>query len=131
MDEHREAVNYDLIKVGYTIEDIGGALPWSAFNDFLKKIGPDSALIKEMDPEGARWATTLKTNEILADIFDLLAYFRNEVVYRLAGQSPKEPQLYKRPGAGQKEDKKKHIGQGALPMPELEEWIKNRLKGGN
>lgn len=128
MDEHREAVNYDLIRVGYTVEDIGGALSWGALNDFIKKSGPESALVSEIYPEQAKWASIVKTNEILADLYDLIAYLRSELVYGLSGKKSKKPVLYKRPG--REDDKKRHIGRNALPVSELEEWIADRLKGG-
>lgn len=107
------------------MDDVGGVLSWDALGDFINKAEPDSALAMELDPEASRWSTRLKTNEILADIYDLIAYFRADVVGLLMHKKPKRPVLYKRPH----KNEKKKVGKGALPMNDLRNWIKSKLKG--
>ena len=67
----------------------------------------------------------VKTNEILADIYDLIAFFRYEVISCLSDKKPRKPSLYLRPH--KKEHKK--IGKGALPKNDLKKWIYSKLKG--
>jgi len=67
----------------------------------------------------------VKTNEILADIYDLIAIFRYEVIACLSDRKPKKPRFYERP---HKKEKTK-IGKGALPKNDLKNWIKSKLKG--
>lgn len=125
VNEHKEAINHDLIKCGFSLDDIGGSLTWDALGDFISKTETDSALARELDAETSRWATQMKTNEILADLYDLMAVFRAEVTGRLYGKRPKKTTPYKRPH----KNEKKKIGKGALPKDDLRKWIKNKLKG--
>ena len=50
-----------------------GAAGKVALLSFIGNLSPDSALAQEMDPkdEFGAWYTTMKTNAILADIFDV------------------------------------------------------------
>ena len=67
----------------------------------------------------------VKTNEILADLYDLIAVFRYEGIACLSDKKPKKPKFYDRPH--KKENTK--IGKGALPKNDLRNWIKSKLKG--
>lgn len=67
----------------------------------------------------------VKTNEILADIYDLIAVFRYEVTAMISGKRPKKPKFYDRPH--KKETTK--IGKGALLKNDLRKWINSKLKG--
>lgn len=67
----------------------------------------------------------VKTNEILADLYDLIAVFRYEVTAMISGKRPNKPKFYDRP---HKKEKTK-IGKGALPKNDLRNWIKSKLKG--
>lgn len=126
MGEHREAINHDLIKSGFSLNDVGGVLSWDALGDFISKTEPDSALARDLDPETAKWGTQIKTNELLADLYDLIAVFRAEVAGMISGKRPKKPTVYKRPH----KDEKKKVGRGALPKDDLRKWINSKLQGG-
>ena len=67
----------------------------------------------------------VKTNEILADLYDLMATFRYEMVTLLSSKRQKKPTPYKRP---HKDDKKK-VGKGAMLKDDLRNWIKSKLEG--
>lgn len=125
VNEHREAINHDLIKSGLSLEDVGSVLSWDALGDFISKAEPDSALARDMDEEAYKWATSVKTNELLADLYDLMALFRFEMATMLSGKRQKKPTPYKRP---RKDDKKK-VGKGAMLKEDLRRWIKSKLKG--
>lgn len=115
------------MKRGYTLSDVGGALTWDALDDFISKTEPGSALSYELDPERAQWATTDGTNNILADIYDLLAAIHFTLSFIASGKRPKKPVPYKRPG---KKEEKKHIGTASLPIADVKDFIIRKLRGG-
>lgn len=90
-----------------------GAAGKAALISFIKYLPPDSALNRDMNPkdEVGLWYETLKTNAILADIFDLLAR---------AHSGRRKPEPYPRPTA------KKKIGKGAIPVSEFWDWWNNK-----
>ena len=126
VSDHHEAVNADLMKRGYTLDDVGGALTWDALGDFIAKTDPGSALSYEIDPERAQWGTIDGTNTILADIYDQLATINYNMVALLSKRLPKKPKPYKRPG--KKEER--HIGT-AVPITDVKKMIFERLRGGS
>lgn len=121
--EHREALQYDLLtKTGHELNDVGSTLSWGAFDVFMHHVRPDSALARELDPELASWSEPMKTNKILADIFDMLAMINANLVAIGTRQPAKMPKPYPRPNQKTPEEEK-HIGSGALPPAELRAWI--------
>ena len=91
----------------------------------MKKEEADSALFKELNPEIAAWSGTMKTNAILADIFDVLTSINANLVAIGSGKHAKKPKPYPRPAKRDKENEKR-IGSGGLPPKELHEWIERR-----
>lgn len=128
VDEHAEALNYDLItRTRYTVNDIGGPLSWGSLYSFLKGLGPDSATARELG-KSTGWENTLKTNALLADIFDMLQIINaNLVNYASGGKKKTKIKPYPRPGKDN--DKTRKFGKGALPLNELRDWF--RRKQGN
>lgn len=116
VEEHREALNADLLHTGFEVEDIGCALSWGALGAFIKHLPPDSALIRELHPEESAWATTLKTNSILADIYDVLSAINANLAAIGTGKPAKRFKPYPRPG--HKEETESHIGT-LVPVAEL------------
>ena len=127
MSEHREAVNVDLMKRGYTLDDVGGVLSWDALGDFISKTEPGSALSYDLDPERAQWAPTDGTNRILADIYDLLAVMNRTLAMMATQKKQKKPEPYPRPG--QKKKEKRHIGTASIPLADVKNEIMKRLRG--
>ena len=109
---------------GYTLNDVGGRLPWSALSSFIHNLQPDSALCREIGGY-AGWESTLKTNIILADLVDVV----NAIAHGLSGKKHKiKP--YPRPFEKGKDKDEKHIGKGALPtVDSLRNWIKEKRNG--
>jgi hypothetical protein len=125
--EHREAVTYDLLtRTGYDLRDIGRGLSWSALDAFVRNTPPDGALMRELRPELAQWATLPKTNALLADIYDMLASINANLCAKGTGKKPKRPKPYPRPG---KNKATRHIGT-ALPIEELKRRIFGNKKEG-
>lgn len=120
--EHGEAIEADLVRAGWTLDDVPSRLPWRALYAFVTHLPSDSALKREMNGDDAEWSSTLKTNAILADIFDAIAEF--EVAFaKSRGAHPKAPRPYKRPGASSGE---KRIGKGAVPHGTFMKWWEKR-----
>lgn len=93
-----------------------GAAGVVALLSFINYLPPDSALRYEMDPkeESREWYTTLKTNKILADLFDVF----------VAANTRKGSRRTKYP----RPEEKKRIGRGAIPISEFWDWW-NKGKG--
>ena len=109
------------------MDDVGRALSWDALSAFLSQCGPDTALAQELEPEIAPWAGTVKTNALLADIFDILQQINSNLVALAERKKSKKPDKYPRPGQ-QKDKQKKHYGSGALPPTELHAWIEEKRR---
>ena len=78
----------------------------------------------ELDPELAKWAGPLKTNAILADIYDILSMINANICAMGSGKKAKKPKPYNRPG----DRDKKAIGKGALPPDELRAFFEKKRK---
>ena len=114
-----------LTETGHELSDVGGALSWSALKSFLSNIQLGSALGEELNPKISEWSTRKKTNEILADIFDILQVINVQLRVMASHKPGRKPEPYKRPG----QDKgKKRIGKGALPLEEMRKWIESRRR---
>ena len=83
--------------------------------------------MRELHPEESIWATTAKTNAILADIFDVLANINSNLVALGSGRPAKKPKPYPRP-VKRKDETERHFGRGALPANELREWFEKKRK---
>lgn len=85
----------------------------------MRKTDIHSETAKELDPDLALWAGTVKTNAILADIFDILAMINANICAMGTGKKAKKPKGYPRPT----DANKKQIGKDALPLDELRAWF--------
>ena len=123
--EHREAVESDLLNTGYTLDDVGASLSWDALKSFLTYVRPESALFRDLHPELSEWSSTLRTNIILADIFDQLGVTNALLRTLISRKKSKPPEPYNRPWAKQKNTK--HFGSKPLgSVEEMRKWIKKR-----
>ena len=88
-----------------------GAAGMVALISFVNNLPIDSALGNATHPkdEFGEWHQTLKTNKILADIFDVLVAANTK-----KGHIPK---TYPRP-----QENKNVIGSGAIPLSEFWDW---------
>ena len=114
---HGRAVEYDLMtRTGRTLSEYMemGAAGKVALVSFLRFLPPDSAYFREVHPrdEMGAWSSTLKTNSILADIFD--------VIVRANSKKGRKPKPYPRPNA-----RTQGIGNGAIPVGEFDKWWKS------
>ena len=108
------------------MDDLGGELSWFALSSFIQNLDTGSALARDLN-KSTGWETTLKTNAILADIYDLLQII-NSNLCGLGGKKQKKFKPYPRPNA--KDTNTRKIGKGALPYNDLREWIKRKQENG-
>ena len=109
---------------GHSLDDIGRTLSWSALGAFLRHPQIDGEIARDLDPDLASWGNTLKTNAILADIYDMLAMINANICALGSGTRAKKPKTYNRPG----DKSKQRIGKNALPPDELRAWFKRKQK---
>jgi len=102
---------------------VGASLSWDALKSFLTYVRPDSALFRKINPEWSEWSTSIKTNLILADIFDQLSV-TNMLLRVLVTHKPSKPhEPYKRPG----QKKTRRMGKAPLAsVQDMREWIRQR-----
>ncbi|MBP5411358.1 MAG: hypothetical protein J6Y26_05585, partial [Lachnospiraceae bacterium] len=123
--EHREAVEKDLlIKTGHSLDDIGRSLSWGALGAFLRHLDPDSETALELEPDLVKWAGRMKTNALLADIYDMLAMINANICAMGTGKKATKPKKYPRPN----DSEKKTIGKKGLPPEELRAWFDKKRK---
>lgn len=106
------------------MQDIGRSLSWGALGAFLRRLDLDSETARELEPDLSPWAGQLKTNVILADIYDVLATINSNIVAIASGKKAKSPKKYPRPGDKQE----KRIGKNALPIEEIHGWFDDKRK---
>ena len=90
----------------------------------MRHLDIDSETARELDPELTAWGSAIKTNAILADIFDVLSMINANLVALGSGKKAKTPKKYSRPG----DKDKKSIGKNALPPNELRAWFDKKRK---
>lgn len=125
ISEHRGAVERDLLGTGYSLDDVGASLSWDALKSFLSYVKPDSAVYRELHPELSEWSITLKTNVILADIYDQLSITNALLRTLLSHKKQRQPEPYKRPWVKNGNTRK----MGKKPLGSVEEmraWIRQR-----
>ena len=90
----------------------------------MRHIDINSETARELDPDIAALGTTVKTNALLADIFDVLAMINANLVAMGSGKKAVKPKAISRPG----DKEKQRIGKGALPPDQFREWLENKRK---
>ena len=120
VEKNDRALEYDLMtRTGRTLDEYlqMGASGRLALISFINNLPPDSALYRADNPkdEVGEWFTTLKTNVILADIFDAF----------IAAHTKKgtKPKAYPRPKQNQS------IGKDAIPVSQFWDWWHEQEKG--
>ena len=126
LEEHGSAIDYDLLTLtSFSIGDIGTALPWHRFQNFVRHLPAGSALYRELEPDQALWSDGLRTADVLADIFDLLQSFKGTYVNANSkNRKSRNLKPYPRPWL---KPKTRHIGKDPIPISEFDKW----WKGGN
>lgn len=82
--------------------------------------------MREINPELSIWASRLKTNFILADIYDILAHINANLIATATRKPAKRVKPYPRPKKKRGNENERHFGRGALPVAELHRWIEEK-----
>ena len=132
MTEHAGAIEYDLLtKAGHELRDVGRTLSWGALASFILHGDSDSALAREMNEEYSLWTMTMKTNGILADIFDMLAQINTNLVAMATHSTSKPVKPYPRPGMEERREDTKRFGKGAVTKDEFRKWLERKRRERN
>ena len=128
MAGHWGALDYDLMtRTGYTIADIGGALPWASLHNFIDGLDGDSRLLRALNPteaEKLEWSDPHRVPWVLADIVDELRIIQYlfKSAHSKKGHRPKKPKPYRRPGVSDQAMGEKRIGKDPIPAADFKDW---------
>lgn len=119
LNEHGEAVEYDLIRLGLRLDQLGTKrLSWRDLWVIVRQSGRDSALARSLHGERVGWT---QETWLLADIFDVLQAANWQ---RNLGKGPK-PKPFPRPVKAN-DSTTKTFGSAPLPIDELDNWLRAR-----
>lgn len=104
--------------LGLPFECAASRYGWGNLITFVRHLPPESAVYRAKYPDAAAFASSLKRNAILADLFDAVAAF-NYTFARAHGGKGKQPKPYDRPWA---DDGARHVGSDPIPISEFNSW---------
>lgn len=84
--------------------------------------------MRDLHPDVAQWSTTLKTNVILADIFDCLAQINANLIAIGSRKKAKKVKQYPRPGKKDKNIKKIGNKESAVSVNKFNLWLERMRK---
>lgn len=115
-DREWEAIEYELIRAGWTLEDVPRRLSWMALDAFVEHLPQDSALGRVRDPHAALWTLT---PHLLAE-----AVYRLQVLHWVQTEDGQKnlnpPERIERPGVTN--PNKKRMGSGTVLVSEWDDW---------
>ena len=127
IQKHESALDYDLqTRTGHTLGDYidKGAAGMVALVHFVKHLTPDSALVQETGGlDAAEWASTFKTNAMLADVYDAIAWLNYSFIAANSKHKPKKPKPYPRPWLKGETQK---FGKEPVKISEFWNWWKSK-----
>ncbi len=115
LDEHPEAVEYDLIALGLRLDWLGTPrLSWRDLLVIVRQSPRESALARATHGSDALWGLT---DHLLAEVVDELAVANWQ---RQGKAHARRPKPIPRPG---KKSQVQRVGSDPLPIAELDAWI--------
>ena len=116
-----------MTRTRFTLDDLGGTLSWASLLHFVSNLDEHSAYVKKKDGhEVAAWSTRVKTNAILADIYDeiaMLNYFFLAANTPKNSPKPKLPKPYPRPGVDESSSSgTRKFGSKPIPVSQFDDW---------
>lgn len=124
VDEHRGAVEYDLISLGLRWRDFPNPeFTWRDLLVIVQQAPPTSAVYRAVAGEEWRWGLQ---EQLLAAAVDAL---NGANWQRGQGKEQDRPKPIPRPGV---EPDAKQFGKGALPIDEMADWLgwEHQMTGG-
>ena len=104
--------------LGMPFERAASSFGWANLVTFVHHLPPTSAVYREMYGDASEFASELKQNMILADIFDAVQFFNYNYAKSHGGKGRK-PKPYPRPFA---DDGAQRIGSDPIPISEFNDW---------
>lgn len=127
IEEHREAVAFDLIQLGLRLRDFPSpGLTYGDMAIIVRQSPQGSSIARSVDPEASQWGLT---DQLLALVGDYLAW----IAWSKTADGEKNrnrPKPIPRPGVETDADTRK-FGSDPVPIDELEDflgWAKDRLQ---
>ncbi|MCT1607154.1 DUF5361 domain-containing protein [Nesterenkonia massiliensis] len=111
------AIEADLVRAGWTFDDVPARLSYPALFAFIEHLPPDSAFSRVQDPETATWTTGVIVPNLLAE----LGYRLDVLVWQQSKDGEhnrRRPQPWERPWAKNKNTRR--IGAGPIPASRWE-----------
>lgn len=118
LDEHQEAIEYDLIALGLRLDWLGTKrLTWRDFVVIVRNSPRTSALARKHLGDDAAWSLT---DHLMAGVIDLLTVANWQRGGKKAGPKPKP---FPRPGV---KDNRQQFGKGAIPIKDFNAWWESK-----
>lgn len=120
-----------MTRLGLTLGDVPERLSWDALHSFVGHLGEGSALHASMHPDEAQWCSGLKTNILLADIYDAISAMRYQHACSCTPRGrrrPAPPEPYPRFWSKKPRGEKRY-GSKPIPIARFDEWWNS--KGGD
>jgi len=117
-----------MCRTRFTLDDIGGALPYRALRHFVLNLGRDSALWRDKNDPSGRLAPLYDGSwqaAALADLFDAVAILDAHVTAAYGGRR-RRPKPYPRPWA--KAPRVRHVGSKPIPVRDFESWWQEQVR---
>lgn len=115
LDEHGEAIDYDLLVLGLDLHDLGTQrLDWRRLRAVLAYLPPTSALAKSMHGDKVEWGAT---EHLLASAVDAL----NAANWQRGGGKGKRPKPVTRPGV--EDTASRRLGTGKIPLADAKAYF--------
>jgi len=118
-----------MTRTRYTLDDLGGALPWRALLHFITHLPADSELAKESDggmAEQAPWLDGSMVAPLLAALVDATNFGRWEYAASVSKRKPRKPKRVRTPWGGHERVRK--LGSDPIPVADFEAWWASKDK---
>ncbi len=117
LDEHAEAVEYELLERGYRLAELGSRFSWRDLLVMVKRWQTLNGSALQQSISGFRaWNVEA---QLLAEVVDTLAIGNWQ---RAGKKTAPRPKPLPRPS-----DERNSFGAGAIPFDEIDDWMKSTL----
>ncbi len=132
MDDHASALDFDLMTMtGRCMRewtDIGAA-GMVALVHFVRHLDARSALIAETREHGEElreWSCGLRTNSLLADLYDEIAHLLVSFARVHSKHKVHDPKKYPRPWLDDDSDERRKFGKDPIKIADFADWWTDR-----
>ena len=108
--------------LGLDVEQARARYGWRGLLDFAANLPGESATVAAVSPEYSTRNGTAQAIELLASLFDGLAWLQYSLLKRWGG-APQKPRPYPLQWRAEKRQK---IGAGGIPVADFENWYYGR-----